>query len=83
MSEQIAVRIPDQLIAGLDHLVSGGRFSTRAAAVRSAIEALVDSERRSAQGEAIAAGYRALPQTEDEIEWARKAAVHSIAEEPW
>lgn len=83
MSEQIAVRIPDQLISALDDLVAGGRFSTRAAAVRSAIEALVDAERRNAQGEAIAAGYLALPQTEDEIEWARKAAILSIAEEPW
>lgn len=71
------------MVSALDELVSVGRFTTRAAAVRSAIETLVDVERRKAEGEAIVAGYLAHPQTDDEIEWARQAAILSIAEEPW
>ena len=43
----------------------------------------MDTERRIAQGEAIAAGYLAVPQTEAEIEFAYRAAVLSIADEPW
>jgi Arc/MetJ-type ribon-helix-helix transcriptional regulator len=83
MSEQIAVRIPDELVESLEDLVSEGRFETKAEAIRAALQTLVDQERRRKVGELIADGYRRIPQEEDELEAARRAAIRSIEQEPW
>jgi Arc/MetJ-type ribon-helix-helix transcriptional regulator len=83
MSEQIAVRIPDRLAEALDELVETGRFETRADAVRSALEALIDEERRRAIGERIAEGYRRIPQDDEEFPELTQAAIRSINEEAW
>lgn len=83
MSIQIAVRLPTELVDELDALVRGGRFDTRADAVRSALATLVDGERRRRVGEAIADGYRRVPQTDEELGAATGAAIRSIHEEPW
>ncbi len=60
-----------------------GRFETRADAVRSALEALVDQERRRAIGERIVEGYRRIPQDDREFPELDQAALRSIREEPW
>ena len=83
MSGQIAVRIPDELVESLEDLVSEGRFETKAEAIRAALQTLVDQERRRKVGELIADGYRRIPQEEDELEAARRAAIRSIEQEPW
>jgi Arc/MetJ-type ribon-helix-helix transcriptional regulator len=83
MSEQIAVRIPDALAEALEDLVSRGGFETKADAIRAALEALVEAERRRRVGELIADGYRRIPQDDDDVEAARLAAIRSIEEEPW
>lgn len=83
MSEQIAVRIPDELAESLEQLVESGRFETKADAVRTALEALIDAERRRRIGEVIADGYRRIPQDDDEVRAATRAAIRSIHEEPW
>jgi Arc/MetJ-type ribon-helix-helix transcriptional regulator len=83
MSEQIAVRIPDDLAESLEDLVSEGRFETKAEAIRAALQTLVDQERRRKVGELIADGYRRIPQDDDELEAARRAAIRSIEQEPW
>ena len=66
MSEQIAVRIPDELAESLEDLVARGRFDTKADAVRTALETLVESERRRRVGELIVRGYLRDPQTDGE-----------------
>jgi len=83
MSEQIAVRLPDQLAQRLDELVRSGRFDSKADAVRAAINDLVEAERRRVIGDRIAEGYRRLPQSDEEVVAAEAAAARSIAEEPW
>lgn len=83
MSEQIAIRIPSELAEALESLVSEGRYPTKAEAVRTALEAMIDSERRRRVGEQIVQGYRRVPQTDDEIDAATQAAIRSIEEEPW
>ena len=83
MSEQIAVRLPEELASSLDELVTVGRFSSRAEAVRTAIEELIDGERRRRIGQEIVAGYRRIPQTDEELAVAAASAVRSIEEEPW
>ncbi len=83
MSQQIAVRLPEALIVGLDAMIERGAALNRAAAVRAAVAGLVDRERRHAVGEATAEGYRRMPQTDDEVRVAEAAALRSIDEEPW
>jgi Arc/MetJ-type ribon-helix-helix transcriptional regulator len=80
MSEQIAIRIPDALAESLEDLVSTGRFETKADAVRTAIEALVDSERRRRIGDLIADGYRRVPQADADLEGlSASATAHALA----
>jgi Arc/MetJ-type ribon-helix-helix transcriptional regulator len=83
MSQQIAIRIPEALAAGLDMLVSSGRFESKADAVRSALEALIDTECRAEVGRQIIEGYRRMPQEDVDVAAASQAAARSIDEEPW
>ena len=83
MSMQIAVRIPTALAERLDALVSSGAYETRAEAVRTALEALLDAERRADVGRRIVDGYRRIPQDDAEVAAAEDAASRSIDEEPW
>ncbi len=86
MSEQIAVRIPDDLAVSLDELVEGGAFPSKAEAIRAALERLINAERRRRVGALIAEGYRRLPQSnelEPVTETAAAATLRSVAaEEP-
>ena len=83
MSEQIAVRMPDELARAVEALVTTGRYPTKADAVRAAVEALVEREHRRDIGERIADGYRRSPQGDSDVEAARAAAIRSIRDEPW
>ncbi len=83
MSIQIAIRIPDAVAEQLDALVASGRFDTKADAVRAALEALLDAERRADVGRRIVEGYQRVPQDEAEVAAAHRAATRSIDEEPW
>ena len=83
MSIQIAIRIPDSLAEELESLVTSGRFETKTDAVRSALEALVDAERRAELGRRIVEGYQRVPQDDVEVASAHVAAARSIDEEPW
>ena len=83
MSEQIAIRIPDDLAASLQELVDAGVFGTKTEAVRTAIRALVEAERRRRLGTVIADGYRRVPQTDEEVRSATEAATRSIHDDPW
>jgi Arc/MetJ-type ribon-helix-helix transcriptional regulator len=83
MSEQIAVRLPDELAERLDRLVENGRFASKAEAVRSAIQDMLDHERRTEVGERIADGYRRIPQSDEEVAIATRSAIRSIEDEPW
>ena len=83
MSMQIAVRIPTALAEQLDALVTSGAYGTRADAVRAALEALLDAERRADVGRRIVDGYRRIPQEDAEVAAAEEAASRSIDEEPW
>jgi Arc/MetJ-type ribon-helix-helix transcriptional regulator len=81
--QQLVTRVDDRLAAAVDELVARGTVASRSDAVRQALVAFLDYERRKAIGEEIAASYAARPQSEDEIAWADAATVQMIAEEPW
>jgi Arc/MetJ-type ribon-helix-helix transcriptional regulator len=80
---QIAVKLPDELVAEVDRLVSQGSFASRSQAVRSSIEAMVARRRR----DEIDAGYRdafaRVPESEQELADARRLSLESIQEESW
>ena len=83
MSKQIAIRIPDVLADQLEKLVSSGRFETKADAVRTALEAMIDTARRADIGRQIVEGYRRVPQEDVDVAAASQATTRSIDEEPW
>jgi Arc/MetJ-type ribon-helix-helix transcriptional regulator len=82
MTIQIAVRLPDELIADLDRMVGGGRFANRTDAVRHALERLLDDAREADLDAAIVAGYQRVPDEEPEP-WVEAATRAMVEEEPW
>lgn len=82
-SDQIAVRIPEEVLAELDELVSSGAYESRAAAVRAGIETLFELERRRQADRAVVEGYRRTPPTQTERDAAMASLRDAILEEPW
>lgn len=82
MSQQIAVRIPDETLESLDGLVARGTFANRADAVRAGIEKLVADAERDRIDRAIVEGYTRIPDTELDA-WAEASTRAMIAAEPW
>ena len=82
-TEQIAVRLPEELLAEVDELVAQGVYESRAAAVRAGIEAVAESERRRKTDRAVVAGYRRVPAGKAEHEAAVASLRDAIREEPW
>ncbi|MGD9703378.1 MAG: ribbon-helix-helix domain-containing protein [Acidimicrobiia bacterium] len=80
---QVVTRIDDALAAELDALVAAGVVANRSEAVRLGLEGLVDRHRRNEIGARIVEGYRAMPQTDDELRWADDLTKRMIAEEAW
>lgn len=82
-TEQIAVRLPEELLAKIDQLVVQGVYESRAAAVRAGVEAVAESERRRKTDRDVVEGYRRLPASEADHEAAVASLRDAILEEPW
>jgi Arc/MetJ-type ribon-helix-helix transcriptional regulator len=80
---QVVVRLPDDLTASLDELVSTGAVASRSDAVREGLGLLLDAHRRTTTGEQIVAGYLKTPQSVDDGAWADEQTRAMIADEPW
>ena len=80
---QLITRVDDELVAQLDAIVASGEAESRSDAVRRALETMIDQRRRRLVGEAIAEGYRRVPETDEELRWAEENARSVVAEEPW
>ncbi|MFP5317103.1 MAG: ribbon-helix-helix domain-containing protein [Acidimicrobiia bacterium] len=80
---QFVTRVDDQLAEAVDALVAAGVVESRSDAVRIGLAGLVDRHRRRAIGERIAAGYRDLPQSDEELAGLDEATRSLISEEPW
>jgi Arc/MetJ-type ribon-helix-helix transcriptional regulator len=83
MTDQLAIRVTNELMESIDKLVAQGRFLTRADLVRTAVAVFVEREQRRSIGEAIAQGYQRMPQTDEDLAEATARAIRSIHEEPW
>lgn len=62
MSEQVAVRIPEAVLEGLDELVAAGRYNSRAAALRAGMDLVLRLERERAIQEEYRAAYADSPE---------------------
>ena len=80
---QLVIRVPDDVAAAVDDLVREGVFESRSDAVRAGLAGVIEHRRRIAVGEAIADGYRRIPQDADDLSWSDAASAAMIAEEPW
>jgi Arc/MetJ-type ribon-helix-helix transcriptional regulator len=81
-TQQIAVRLPPDLLVRLDDLVRRGIYESRAAAVRAGVEAIAEIEQRRALDRSIVEGYRQTPTSADEAA-ALESLRQAIVEEPW
>lgn len=61
MQTQIAVRLPEELLSRLDVLIARGAATSRADAVRTALERLVTLAESAHAGREIVAGYAEQP----------------------
>lgn len=82
-SEQIAVRLPKDLLERLDDLVRSGAYESRAAAVRAGVEVVAETERRRALDRSIIEGYERIPPARSEEAAALASLREAIGEEPW
>lgn len=82
-SQQIAVRLPKDLLTKLDELVRSGLYESRAAAVRAGVEAIAHIERRREVDRSIVEGYGRTPPTQLEEAGALESMREAIAQEPW
>ena len=78
----ITVRMSEERVRAIDELVASGRAS-RAAVIVEAIDRLVAALESERIDREIVDGYRRVPQTRDELEWARWSGIQSVREEPW
>ncbi len=78
----ITVRMSDERVAAVDALVASGRAS-RTAVIVEAIDRLVAELERERIDREIIEGYRRVPETDEELEWAERSTIESIREEPW
>lgn len=78
---QIAVRIPDALLARLDALVEDGHFENRAEAVRRSLERLVIDVEADRVSAAIVAGYLRHPISWGDLDRARDWGTAGVLDE--
>jgi len=83
MTNQIAVKLPDELLREVDRLVDRGAFENRSQAVRSGLEAMVAARRHEEVNRQYRDGYARFPEAREEMAEATRLAVESINEEPW
>lgn len=83
MTVQLVTRVPDEVAKAIDELVRVGVFGSRSEAVRAGLDVVIDRRRRLAVGQAVADGYRRIPQSADALAWPDAASAAMIGEEPW
>ncbi|MEX1141552.1 MAG: ribbon-helix-helix protein, CopG family [Thermoleophilaceae bacterium] len=79
---QTIVQLTEALLARLDERAAReGR--SRSALIRDAIDDYLHDDTAAEIDRRIVEGYRRMPQTDEERDWAEAAARDAIREEPW
>jgi metal-responsive CopG/Arc/MetJ family transcriptional regulator len=79
---QTIVQLNEALLARLDERAARESRS-RSALIRTAIERYLEDELAAEVDRRIVEGYRRIPQTAAEDEWAEAGARNAVEEEPW
>lgn len=80
-TEQIAIRLTQELLSQLDELVAEGVYQSHTAAVRDAVKTMTQQHRRRRIDDDIIDGYTMIPPSVAEDEAARRSMRDAIAEE--
>ena len=83
MTTQIAVKLPDDLLAAIDRLVDNHRFASRSEIVRAGLQRVIADDASQAINHAFARGFAQHPDSDDDVRRATSLAIESIADEPW
>ena len=83
MTTQIAVKLPDEVVHAIDHLVTTGRFASRSDAVRRGLDHVVREANAERIDRAFADGFARFPEHPEELADAERLAIESIEDEPW
>ncbi len=83
MPTQLAIRLPDETLAGLDWLVVRCHYSNRTEAMRSAIEAAIKIERSRQIDEQYIEAYTRMPQTDEELAHLGQQRFAHLDDEDW
>ena len=81
-TEKIAISLPSQMVKRMEK-ERKRTGETRSALVRRAIALLFAEKEREQRNRAYMAGYRAMPETEQEIRAAEAAAADPLTWDPW
>ena len=82
MTTQLAVRLSEEALSGVDRLVRSGKYANRTEAVRAAVAALLKDAERSEIEHAIVAGYAKVPDDPEDA-WLESATKALVSAEPW
>ena len=79
---KVAISLPKSVLDAVEQQrIANGE--SRSQFFHRAVEALLKREHQRMAIEQYFRGYQQIPETEDEVEAARHAANHILAEEPW
>ena len=81
--DQIAIKLPEELLKAIDQLVAEGRFPSRSAAVRAGLSLVAKQAREVAIDEQFRKGFEKFPDSPREVAEAHRLAIDAIEEEPW
>ncbi len=79
---KIAISLPEEVLAAVEQARKDNGES-RSEFFRRAAETLLRHQREQKMNELYIRAYQQMPETEEEVEAARRAASNILAEEPW
>lgn len=79
---KIAISLPKEVLAAVEQARKDNGES-RSEFFRRAAETLLRRQREQEMNELYIRAYQQMPETEEEVEAARRAASNILAEEPW
>jgi metal-responsive CopG/Arc/MetJ family transcriptional regulator len=79
---KIAISLPEDVLAAIERERRGSGES-RSEFFRRAVETLLRRQREQEMNELYVRAYQQMPETEEEVEAARRAASNILTEEPW